>query len=64
MSAQDRLEALRNAPPNAWLALSEDESRVVGTAATYEEVVELARKEGVDDPVLIKTPEEWLTPVY
>jgi hypothetical protein len=64
MNVDDRLEMLRNAPPNAWLALSEDESRVVGTAATYAEVVELATRQGVDDPVLIKTPESWLVPVY
>ena len=64
MSAEERLEALRKAPPNAWLALSDDESRVVGVAQTYEEAVELAAKSGVDDPVLIKRPAEWLIPVY
>ena len=50
--------------PNAWLVLSEDESMVLGSAATYAEAVELATGQGVDDPVLIKTPEEWLVPVY
>jgi hypothetical protein len=64
MNTKERLEMLRNAPPNAWLALSEDESRVIGTAPTYGEAVELAAKQGVEDPVLIKTPEEWLTPVF
>jgi hypothetical protein len=64
MNVDDRLEMLRNAPLDAWLALSEDESRVVGSASTYGEAVELAAQQGVDDPVLIKTPESWLVPVY
>lgn len=64
MESQERLEILRNAPLNSWLAFSEDESRIIGTAGTYAEVVELAAKQGVEDPVLIKTPDEWLMPVY
>lgn len=64
MSNEERLQVLREAPANSWLALSEDESRVVGTGKTYAEAVELAAKEGVEDPVLIKTPDEWLTPVF
>jgi hypothetical protein len=64
MSSKERIEVLENAPPNSWVALSEDESRVLGIAATYAEAVELASKAGVEDPVLIKTPEEWLTPVF
>jgi hypothetical protein len=64
MEPKQRLEILKNAPPNTWLAFSEDESRVIGMAATYAEAVELAAKEGVDDPVLLKTPDEWLTPVF
>lgn len=57
MSDQKRLEALRDTPPDTWIALSEDESRVVARAGSYVEVVEIATKEGEDDPVLIKTPE-------
>ncbi len=64
MEPKQRLEILKNAPPNTWLAFSEDESRVIGMAATYAEAEELAAKEGVDDPVLLKTPDEWLTPVF
>jgi hypothetical protein len=64
MSTEERLEMLKTAPPNSWLALSEDESRVIGSAPTYSEAVELAANEGVEDPVLIKTPDEWLTPVF
>ncbi len=64
MSPNERLEILRKAPSNSWLAFDENESRLVGVAPTYAEAVELAAKEGVQDPVLVKTPDEWLTPVF
>jgi len=64
MSSKQRLEVLQQAPPNSWVVLSEDESQLLGTAATYAEAVDLANSEGVEDPVLIKTPDEWLTPVF
>jgi hypothetical protein len=40
--------------------MASDESRVVGRGSTYAEAVEAAEREGVEDPVLIKTPDEWL----
>lgn len=55
-----RLELLRSAPLNSWVALSEDESRIVATGATYEEVVAQCDKAGIYNPLLLKTPEEWL----
>lgn len=55
-----RLEALRAAPLDAWVALAEDESRIVATGATYEEVVTKSDEAGVQDPVIIRTPESWL----
>jgi hypothetical protein len=54
-----RLELLRSAPLNSWIALSEDESRIVATGATYSEVVALSERAGVRDPLIIKTPEQW-----
>jgi hypothetical protein len=54
-----RLEALRSAPPNSWVALSEDESRVVAVGGTYHEAVSKSQQAGVSDPVLVKTPETW-----
>jgi hypothetical protein len=59
MSSEKRVEILRSAPPNSWIALSEDESRVVAQGSSYSEVVALAENEGVSDPVLIMTPESW-----
>jgi hypothetical protein len=55
-----RIEALRSAPPDSWVALSEDESRVVAVGSSYEEAVLKSEKAGVSDPVLIKTPKAWL----
>lgn len=55
-----RLEALRAAPLDAWIALAEDESRIVATGTTYEEVVTKSGEAGVEDPIIVKTPKSWL----
>jgi len=55
-----RINALRSAPLNAWVALSEDETKVVATGATYEEAAVESERAGVRDPIIIKTPVEWL----
>jgi len=54
-----RLELLRTAPLNSWVALSGDESRIIATAATYSEVVGLCEQAGERDTLIIKTPEQW-----
>ena len=59
MSPQERVEILRHAAPDSWIALSEDESRVVGTGATYGEAVDAAVRAGFDEPLLIKIPPTW-----
>ena len=64
MLPEERAKILLDAPPNSWIALSEDEARVVGKGSTYAEAVEMAEREGVEDPVLIKTPAEWLPLVF
>jgi hypothetical protein len=64
MQLSQRTEILRTAKPNSWLALSEDESRVVGVGDTYADAVEMAAQQGIDEPVLIKTPEEWVTLIF
>jgi hypothetical protein len=55
----NRLELLRSAPLNSWIALSEDESRIVATGSTYSEAAERSERAGESDPVIIKTPERW-----
>jgi len=60
MSDEERVRILREAEPNSWIALASDESRVVAIAPTYADAVAAAEREGVEDPVLLKTPDEWL----
>ena len=61
MTSQDsRLELLRSAPMDSWIALSEDESRIVAVGSTYAEVVKNSEDAGVSDPLLIKTPKRWM----
>ena len=55
-----RLELLRSAPLDCWIALSEDESKIVATGASYDEVVSKSEEAGESDPVLLKTPKAWL----
>jgi hypothetical protein len=55
-----RLKVLRSAPLNSWIALSEDESKIVAVGTSYDEVVVKSENAGVSDPVLIKTPKSWL----
>ncbi|MDP9160497.1 MAG: DUF5678 domain-containing protein [Acidobacteriota bacterium] len=57
-----RLETLRSAPTDKWIALSEDETKVIAVGSTYEEVVKNSEIAGVTDPVLMKTPKVW-TPI-
>ena len=54
-----RLELLRSAPLNKWIALSQDESSIVAVGETFGEVSELSDLAGVSDPVILKTPEVW-----
>jgi predicted RNase H-like HicB family nuclease len=64
MSTEERLKVLRAAKTNTWIAFSADESRVVAQADTYAEVVDLARAEGEEEPLVEKIPETWLPRVF
>ena len=63
MSPEDRLDALRNAPPDGWVAFSSDETRLVAYGVTYEEAVTKADENGERDPVILKVPKNWLVQV-
>jgi hypothetical protein len=54
-----RFEALKSAPLDRWIALSEDETRIVAVANSYSEVVSKSENAGVSDPVIVKTPSSW-----
>lgn len=55
-----RFEALKSAPLDSWIALSEDETKIVAVGSSYEEAVRRSEKAGVSDPVFVKTPRVWL----
>lgn len=56
---QIRLDLLRSAPLDSWIALSGDESRIVATGGEYGEVSQKADAAGETDAVIIKTPPAW-----
>lgn len=53
-----RLEALRGAPLDKWIALSPDESRVIAIADTYIEIAQKSSSLG-EGVTILKTPPEW-----
>jgi hypothetical protein len=55
-----RSEALRAAPLDSWVALSEDETRISATGATYEEVAKQLEDAGDKSSIILKTPKSWL----
>ncbi|MDA2913164.1 DUF5678 domain-containing protein [Acidobacteriia bacterium AH_259_A11_L15] len=59
MSPEERIQALLKAPPDGWVAFSEDEGRVVAYGATYDEAVSKAEQAGEKDPLLVKVPTDW-----
>jgi hypothetical protein len=54
-----RLELLRSAPLNKWIAISEDGSKIVAVADTFGEVSDLIDRAGDAGPTILKTPAEW-----
>jgi hypothetical protein len=64
MSPEARVKALREAEPGSWIAFAQDESRVVATAGSYDEVVEAAEKAGESDPVITRVPNDWVARVF
>ena len=56
---EERVKILRETKPNTWIALSADESRVVGRGDTYAEAVAEAGIQGEEDPVVLKTLDDW-----
>jgi len=55
-----RSEALRGALLDSWIALAEDETRVIATGASYEEVAKRLDDAGDKDSIILKTPKSWL----
>lgn len=56
MKPRDLSVVLKDAPPGEWIALSADESSIMGYGRTIEDAVKAAREAGEHKPVLIKMP--------
>jgi len=59
----DLAAVLADAPRECWLALNEDETKIVGRGETVEEAVAEAKKAGVQDPFIIWSPKRWIPSV-
>jgi len=56
-TVKDLSKLLAGIPKGSWVALSNDEERVIATAATLEQVLAEANKAGENRPVVIRVPE-------
>jgi len=59
MSAEQRLQILRTAKPNSWIAVAEDAGVVVGKGDTFRAASEEASRQGCKDPLMIRIPRSW-----
>ena len=60
VSSSPRVELLRSAPLNSWIALSADETRIIAVGKTFMEADAAARKTGETGYFLTRTPDSWL----
>ena len=56
---QIRLKLLESAPLDSWIAISEDESRIIAVGGTYSEASERSDAAGEPNSIILKTPPEW-----
>jgi len=56
MKPRDLSLVLKDAPAGEWIALSLDETRIVGHGKTVGEAVKRAKEAGEDKHILIKMP--------
>lgn len=59
-----RVELMRSAPKDSWIALSNDESKLVAVGKTFAEADEAAKKTGEKDYFLTRTPDVWASRVF
>jgi hypothetical protein len=55
-AVRDLSALLKDSPPGAWVALSADETRVLGTGASMQAAALQAQLNGEHHPVLVKMP--------
>jgi hypothetical protein len=64
MIATSLSTTLANSARECWLALTEDESAVIGRGETPAEAVAEAQRSGVQDPILLWAPKKWTPSVF
>lgn len=58
--AVDLSALLSSAPRNCWLALDENATKIVGRGETVKDAMREAQAAGVDDPLIMWSPKEWI----
>ena len=53
---RDLSDLLKDSPPGAWVALSHDEKRIVGTAISMQAAAYQAQLNGEENPLLVRMP--------
>jgi hypothetical protein len=62
MTPEQREKFFEGAKPDTWLALSADETRIVGRGENYGAALTDAERNGETTPVLIKVPSRFTEP--
>jgi transaldolase len=57
LAVKDISKLLAGVPKGAWVALSQDEERMIAYAAELQEALDKAKKAGEAEPVVIRVPE-------
>lgn len=57
ISLKDFSNLLADVPKGAWVALSNDESRVITYAAELQQVLQKAKELGEQNPIILRVPE-------
>jgi hypothetical protein len=55
---RDLSDLLKDSPPGAWVALSRDEKKIVGTAISMQAAAYQAQLNGEGNPILVRMPLE------
>lgn len=56
-AVKDVSKLLADVPKGAWVALSNDEDRVIAYAADLQEVLRKSKEAGESDPIITRVPE-------
>jgi hypothetical protein len=59
VSTEERLQILRAAQPNTWVAFSADDERVVARGVSFADAVKAAEQSGEKDPIFTLIPPTW-----